>query len=200
VGSRSHPVPSPLGGEGTESRVDEESTLALDSDLFHDGLRRVVEYSPSEAQSTIVGAAAGILFSEGKLAEAELIDFACGYLGGATLSPQKSSGIVRGLLATAREAAWHLAELLKAIEQTFSGWDDEQFLEALPELRLAFADLTPREINRVADRIANLHDVESLGELVHADLDEAEVQFAVRLNQRVKEAVAADSGLQKDPT
>jgi hypothetical protein len=171
-------------------KSDEES--ALDPDLFYNGLRRVVDHSPSEAQSAVVGAAVGILFSEGKLAEAELIEIACGYLGGAMLSPQKSSGIVRGLLATAREAAWHLAELLKAIDQTFSGWDDEQFLEALPELRLAFADLTPREINRVADRVANLHDVKSLGELVHADLDEAEVQFAVRLNQRVKEALAND--------
>ncbi|MBC8290403.1 MAG: hypothetical protein H8E37_08810 [Planctomycetes bacterium] len=149
-------------------------------------------HSPSEAQAAVVGAAAGVLFGEAKLSEAELIEIACGYLGAATLSPQKSSGIVRGLLATAREAAWHLTEFLQAVDKTFSGWDDEQFQEALPELRLAFADLTPREINRVAEKVAGLHDVDSLGELIHTDLDEAEVQLAIRLNQRVKETVQAE--------
>ena len=164
----------------------------MDPDLFHDGLRRVILHSPSEAQAAVVGAAAGVLFGEAKLSEAELIEIACGYLGSATLSPQKSSGIVRGLLATAREAAWHLTEFLSAIDETFSGWDADQFHEALPELRLAFADLTPREINRVAEKVAGLHDVESLGDLIHSDLDEAEVALAIRLNQRVRETVEAE--------
>lgn len=164
----------------------------FDPALFHDGLRRVIADHPHEAQAAVVGAAAGILFGEGKLTEQELIEIACGYLRAATLSPQKSSGIVRGLLATARETAWHLTELIRAVDETFSGWSDDQFQEALPELRLAFADLTPREINRVAGKVAGLHKVDSLGELIHTDLDEADVQLAIRLNQRVKESLQSD--------
>ncbi len=172
-----------------EPAADEETEL--DSDLFYEALRRIVEHTPAEAQPTIVGAAAGILYGEGQINEGELIAITSGYLGG-TSDPRKSCGILRGLLATAREVAWQVTKIVQAIDEQFNGWDDETFLKALPELRLAFADLTPREISNVADLVANMHGESTLGELVHMDLDEGEVQFALSVSQLVRETLQAD--------
>ncbi|MGF1580803.1 MAG: DUF5682 family protein [Gemmataceae bacterium] len=165
--------------------------IHLDTDLFYQSLRRVVEHPPDEAQPAIVGAAAGILYGEGQIGEVELIAITGGFLSG-TSDPSKSCGILRGLLATAREVAWQVTKIVQAIDEQFNGWDDETFLQALPELRLAFADLTPREISNVADLVANMHGESTLGELVHMDLDEEEVQFALSVTQLVRETLQAD--------
>jgi hypothetical protein len=164
----------------------------LDAELFHQGLRRVMDAPPTQAQAAIVGAAAGILYGEGHLSEEALVRVTRGYLGAATTDPQKSTAFLRGLLATAREAAWQVAELIRALDEQFSSWDEKAFFAALPELRVAFTGLTPREIARVADSVGQLHGGADLGELVHSDLDEAEVQFGLALTQRVREVLRAD--------
>jgi hypothetical protein len=184
-------TPSPDAGPGA---VDPE--VALDADLFHRGLRRVVEEPVAQAQAAVVGAAAGILYGLGKLNEEELVRVTRGYLGGTATDTRKSTGILRGLLATAREAAWQVVELVRAIDAQFGAWDEKTFLAALPELRLAFSDLTPREIARVAEHVARMHGEASLGELVHTDLDEQEVHFALAITQLVRDTLHSD-GLQR---
>src|SRR5262249_24439437 len=139
-----------------------------------------------------VGAAAGVLYGEGRMAEEELVRITRGYLGGTARDARKSTGVLRGLLATAREAAWQVAELIRALDEQFAAWDDRTFLDALPELRLAFTGLTPREVARVAERVGGLHGESDLGDLVHPDLDEEEVHFALALTRRVRDALAAD--------
>jgi hypothetical protein len=164
----------------------------LDADLFHAGLRRIVVGPPSAVQAAVVGAAAGILHGEGRLSEAELIQVVLGFLGRTAAEAKRSCGVLRGLLATAREIAWQVGEVLRAVDRQFAAWDEATFLQALPELRLAFADLTPREIAQVADCVATLHGASTLGELVHTDLDENEVQFALAVTQRVRATLRAD--------
>ena len=138
----------------------------LDPELFRHGLRRVIEHPADKAQAVVVGAAAGILYGEGLLSEEALIRVVAGYLGGAVRDPRRTCGILRGLLATAREIAWQVNEVIRAIDAEFRSWDEKTFLEALPELRLAFTDLTPREVARVADHVAGVHGEKTLGELV----------------------------------
>jgi hypothetical protein len=179
---------------GSRRPAHAEEAAALDPDLFHQALRRVVDHPPAQAQAAVVGAAAGVLYGEGQLSEEGLVRVTCGYLGG-TSDTRKTTGILRGLLATAREAAWQVTELMRALDTQFSSWEEKEFLAALPELRLAFTGLTPREISRVADHVAQLHGETSLGELVHADLDEEEVRFALEVTALVRESLRGD-GLQ----
>lgn len=164
----------------------------LDPELFHQALGRIVRHPADQAQSPIVGAAAGLLYGDAILSADELVTIAAGYLGGALVDPQKSCGIVRGLLATAREIAWQVAEILQALDQQFNNWNEETFLQVLPELRLAFSDLTPREIANVAENVAGLHGKKDLGQLVHMDLDENEVEYSLRLSRSVKESLQED--------
>lgn len=163
----------------------------LDRSLFTAGLRRIVDYPFEKSQPVLAGAAAGILFGEGQLAESALMGIVAGYLGG-SVGARKTAGILRGLLATAREIAWQVKTLLQAIDDQFGGWDQDAFLAALPDLRLAFADLTPREIVQVADQVANLHGESSLGELIMAHLEENEVALGLRLTQCVRGLLARD--------
>jgi len=169
-----------------------DPSAPLDPDLFHQALRRLVEQPPAQAQAAVVGAAAGILYGEGKMSEEELVAVTCGYLGGTAADARRTTAVLRGLLATAREAAWQVTELVRAIDAQFNSWDQKTFLEALPDLRLAFTGLTPREVTRVADHIARMHGEESLGELVNMDLAEEDVHFGLVVTQRVREALRAD--------
>jgi len=169
-----------------------EELNVLDDELFFKALNAVIEFPPHESQSVIVGAAAGILYGEGRMTDADLIRVVCGYLGGAVDDPRKSAGILRGLLTTACEIAWQVSAVLSAIDEQFQSWDEELFLEALPELRLAFSILTPRDVSRVAEKVAELHEGESLGELVHMDIGEDDVQFGLAMNERVRLALLDD--------
>ncbi len=174
------------------SQSENESDTSFDSDLFFQGMRAIVDSPAHESQSVLVGAAAGILYGEARIDDAELIGIVCGFLGGSIGDPRKSAGILRGLLTTACEIAWQVAEVIQAIDSQFQSWDEETFLELLPELRLAFALLTPNDISKVAETVSDLYDGESLGELVHTELDEADVQFGLSLNEMVMKALRAD--------
>jgi hypothetical protein len=172
----------------------------LDAELFRQGLRRVVDAPPAKAQAAVVGAAAGILYGEGQLSEEELVRITRGYLGGTAADPRKSTAVLRGLLATAREAAWQVAGLIRALDEQFSSWDEKTFFDALPELRLAFTSLTPREISRVAEHVAHVHGGAELGDLVHTDIEEVEMVFAVALTRQVRQALRADGLLAEEPS
>lgn len=170
----------------------------LDPGLLALALRAIVASPPDNGQSAIIGAAAGILYGEGRLPEADLVNLAAGYLGGTSADPRRGAGFVRGLLATAREAAWQVAGVVAALDARFGGWDDDAFLGALPELRVAFADLTPREVAQVAEAVAGLHG-EAPANLVRYDLSEADVLLAAEVTRRVRASLRADGLLEEVP-
>ncbi len=173
----------------------------FDPELLHLALRSIIAAPPDRGQTAVIGAAAGILFGEGRLSEGELVGLAMGFLGSTSSDPRRGAGFVRGLLATAREVAWQVAGVVEAIDARFGGWDDESFLNVLPELRLAFADLTPREVAQVADAVAGLHGGEELRGLVRHDLSEQDALLAVEITRRVRESLTADGllvGVQRE--
>lgn len=62
-----------------------------------------------------------------------------------TANPEDVGDYLTGLFALARYAVQRHGELLEQIDTIVAGWNDEQFLVALPPLRLAFSVFTPRE-------------------------------------------------------
>jgi len=173
---------------------DDETTPAplnlFDPALLFDPLRALL--AATTGNPTLVGGAAGILFTEAQITEDQLLTLAVGQLNSSTVNFAVKTAFLRGLLHTARESAWRLPGLLQALDRLFGDWSDDAFTRSLPDLRLAFSSLTPRETDRVADLIASLHGRKTLGPLHHRDLTEAEVAFNVRLNTGVVEALAAD--------
>jgi len=164
----------------------------FDRDLFFGALQVIIDSTPHQVQSAIIGGAAGVLYGEGKLSDTELARVVCGFLAGAINDARKTAGILRGLLATACEVAWQVGAVMAALDEQFQSWDEKTFVDLLPDLRLAFSTLTPRDVARVADRVSNLHDGKSLGNLVHLDVDEADLQFGLLLQERVQTALELD--------
>jgi hypothetical protein len=140
------------------------------------------------------GAATGLLYSAGRVDDAELGRTVDGHLNGG-LAARDAVAFLRGLLHTAREAAWQQPQLLAVLDRLLQHWDEAAFVGALPELRLAFAEMTPKETDRIAEAVAQLHGAPGLGSLVQRDLTAGQVQAHLALSATVLSVLQAD-GLQ----
>ena len=78
-------------------------------------------------------------------------------LDGAFIDDGKAAAVLTGFLSVAPNSIVHNAALLAASDAFLERIDDEAFLATLPELRLAFSELAPGEIDRVAEQVALRH-------------------------------------------
>lgn len=162
----------------------------FDAGLFYDALERTAARIPCAAR--VAGGVAGLLFGGGRLREDELIRRLDANLDSSSLdSSVVGAEFLGGLLGTCREASWGLKGLLESIDRRLGGWDEEQFLRALPELRLAFSDLTPRETDRVAQGVAALRGQE-LGRLYAPHVSEADVMLGAGADRLMRESLERD--------
>lgn len=160
----------------------------IDAELYWDVLDRL---GRRHDVALVRGGAIGLSYSGGRTDGPALARAVDGHLGG-TSSPGDAVGFVRGLLLTAREAAWQEPGLLTALDHRLGQWAPGVFIAHLPELRLAFASLTPRETDRVAGAVAALHGISRLGPLRDRDRDEASVQRNLTLSDRVATLLEGD--------
>ena len=163
--------------------------LALDPNLFFDPLHPLLE-NP-KAPPLLAGGAAGLLYGDDRMDDAQLMALLDGFLNSAAVEPGDQMEFLIGLLRSCRELAWRQPSLVEAIEKLLGAWSEEEFIQRLPHLRLAFADLTPRETDQVADLIAGLHG-RALGRLAHTGLSEQEMLTALRINAAVEKSLEQD--------
>ena len=165
----------------------------LDHELFWEAADRVLKAQNHShpTYGTISGAIAGLMFSAGRIDQEQLDELVVGYLRGISDS-QRRVGFLRGLLKTCREAAWQNLELIRSLDEIIGGWDEKEFITSLPNLRLALADLTPRETDKVASRVASLYGETQLGDLMQFRTTENEMEFNRRLTELVLETLSRD--------
>jgi hypothetical protein len=160
----------------------------LDGHLFWSMVR---DLQGAHASALMRGAATGLGYGAGRVSDAELATALKGHLDG-MLGAVDAVAFLRGLLSTAREAAWQQPSLLEVIDTLLGRWEDSQFVALLPELRLAFAELTPKETDRVADAVAQLHGQGSLGRLVRHDISAEQVQANLLASQTLLDVLRTD--------
>src|SRR5262249_5952568 len=150
----------------------------LDSDLFWQAISEVLgsKNHSHPPFSTICGAIAGLLYSVGRMEQQVLDELVVGHLVGIPDS-QRRVGFFRGLLKTCREAAWQNLPLIHALDEIIGAWEESEFISALPSLRLALADLTPRETDKVAALVASLHGHTKLGGLMEGQVTERQLEL-----------------------
>ena len=85
------------------------------------------------------------MYGDGNLTDEELVQNLCGHLLGSRADGADGPNFLRGLMKTARNVLWQVPGILNAVNEVLCGWDDDRFVKLLPLLRLALADLTPRE-------------------------------------------------------
>jgi hypothetical protein len=142
--------------------------------------------------SAIAGAAAGVLHADGKIDVRELAGMLAGRLGAAADEWTVKVGFLKGVMVTSRQAAWQSPELVEAVDECMRAWSEDEFVSALPEMRLAFTNLTPRETERVAGAVAELYGLSNIGKLVHYDTTTARLEAHRRMTELVIEALRRD--------
>ena len=161
----------------------------IDAELFWNALETLAHASSTPA--LLAGAASGQLYGAGRLAAERLVSAVGGWLDG-RMDPREGVRFLRGVLQTAREAAWQRPELLQALDARLCDWDDQAFTRLLPDLRLAFAEMTPLETDRIAEAAAGMHGAAALGPLVDYSVTEEEAAALAAADAEVRATLTGD--------
>jgi hypothetical protein len=89
------------------------------------------------------------------------------------LDPERLGDFLAGLFALAREQVQRQRELLVAIHDVVTAWSDDEFLSALPSLRLAFTYFTPREKHHLALTLRQALGLEKVPQMTALQVDVA---------------------------
>ncbi len=144
------------------------------------------------ANPAIRGAAAGLLWGDGALDGAVLATMLSGHLAGARADAAAGARFLRGVLRAARSACWQVPEVIRALHETLGSLDEAPFVALLPHLRLAFADLTPRETDLVALAAGAIAGGARIGTSAPVGVTQADVVRGLRVDLRVREQLGRD--------
>jgi hypothetical protein len=118
---------------------------------------KLIELADATLQnSTVVGAAAGILYVEGQMSGAELGRRTRGAMSATHADRAIGAKYLRGVLATARGVCGLEPSVLAAVNEALSEMTPDEFVGSLPHLRMAFAEISPRGVEEVAVSVAEL--------------------------------------------
>ena len=152
--------------------------------LLRSGLRLLLD--EPECNPTMRGGAVGALHVDGQMTNEELVRRVGGHI------EQDGPAFLRGLLATNRPCLWQVVALLEALNSTVCAWDESQFVRLLPELRLAFANLTAREADLVAQTVAKQVGAKTVPALSVSGAAPEDLLLGAALNQRITETLTRD--------
>ncbi len=133
----------------------------------------------------VAGICAGLLWTARMRTDAEIVLLVRGHLLGG-VDNRAIDAFLRGLLASAKEIVWQVDGITAILSEQLEQWGQREFLERLPGLRSAFAMLTPRETDRVAQLVG------SHAPTVVTDLDEASLLANLESDARIADLLRAD--------
>ena len=131
------------------------TTTAFDAEAFDEAIDRVADKTPPAA---ILGAVLGVCVQSGRRGADDLIQALNGTFYGAPIDDEQRIDVLRGVLHTVPGLLWRDASILDAVDAFLSSMQEPVFLALLPHLRLAFTQLNPRETDRLAALLGDMHD------------------------------------------
>lgn len=99
--------------------------------------------------------------------------------------PDRLGDFLHGLFTLAREQVQRQRELILAIHEIVVGWSQDEFLHALPAVRLAFTSFTPREKHHVGVTLRTAMGLVAEEELAALTVDVATAARALELEERL---------------
>ncbi|MDE5698420.1 MAG: hypothetical protein K2I96_13590 [Lachnospiraceae bacterium] len=122
---------------------------------FYEALHRM--QGDVQIHAGLNGCIHGILYG-GSQEDSRAVGAACrGYLTGTREQLLKTAVFFRGLFFTAKDLMLMEREMLVMIDAFLGEVDEMEFMELLPQLRMAFAYFTPSETDKIARQAAGLH-------------------------------------------
>lgn len=126
-----------------------------------------------ELNALLAGGTHGLLYAYGERDAEEIAQTARGYLLASGEKAGRAADFVRGLFYVARDVIFAWDGMIDMLDDFLRRTDYEEFLMALPQLRLAFSFFTPTEMDRLAGKVAKKYGMHT-GEF--ADLKEVSAQ------------------------
>jgi len=162
----------------------------FDRTLFDDAINRVADAQPPPE---ILGSVLAIAVLAKLRDSQDVCSALAGSFSGTAIKEQDRVGVLRGLLFTTPEIIWRRSEVLAAIDTLLCDMLEEEFLELIPHIRLAFTALNPSETDRLAESLARMHGGRGT-EFVQqrTDFNEADLQKGIALQRQLKEALRVD--------
>lgn len=162
---------------------------ALDTELFDDAVAQLLA---ADLDPALAGAIAALALLAGQIDDADFAARLSGELRGAYTEAARKVSWLRGVIAISHELLWRVPVLIGMADVVLAGLSDTDFIELLPHLRLAFARLDPREIDRLAHAVAARRNIDAAALLMVHTLPEAEVAANIRADRIVAEMLAAE--------
>jgi hypothetical protein len=158
------------------------------SGMIHRDVLRALAAEPT-GNLAMSGAADGLLYSSGAMTGEELGRRLAGLLAHATTDPSLGARYFTGLQRMARAACWLEAPVSDALQGALRDFNDDEFMAALPHLRLAFSDLTTQETDRLAAVAAEKCGVSRLLPFRGQAGSEHELMLGLRADKLVRDAL-----------
>lgn len=143
-----------------------------------------------EAAPALRGAAAALLCADQVWTTRQLAIALAGQLHSG--DPARAASFLRGLLRCGRSLLWQVEELTALLHEALRDWTEDDFLKALPALRLGLSDLTPRECHRLAERVAARAGVPLRLAPAVSGFSQDDLLRGAALNARLQERLRAD--------
>ena len=120
-----------------------------------DTFRTMIEKENPEP--SLYGAVLGLLYGSNNSYKEDIKDALNSYLTGSEEIKKQGAVFLRGLFSTARDIVLVGNEFIIITDRLINGLQIEDFMDILPELRLAFSYFTPSEIDMIAEKAAKLY-------------------------------------------
>ncbi|TBZ06423.1 DUF5682 family protein [Rhizobium leguminosarum] len=172
---------------GAQAREGEQP---LDLDLLDEGVAALID---ADLAPRAAGAVAAIGHMSGRLSAEALATRVIGPLQFSVGEPPARVEALAGLLAVQPALLKRTPALLERLDLVLAGFDEADFIEVLPALRLAFTALAPDETDALAAVIAQAKGSDlDLAPRFSGGLTEAEMLANARLNASFAELMQAD--------
>lgn len=140
-----------MAGEETE-------TSQADNTLLDDYFEALLAMEQgSGIQAGVHGCIHGLLYGGGRESVEQTRQACRGYLTGTREQQMKTALFFRGLFYGAKDLVFVGDTFLRMLDEFLTQVGEEDFLQMLPELHMAFTYFTPAETDRIAETAAGFH-------------------------------------------
>lgn len=162
----------------------------FDHSLFDDAIDRVANGKPPPE---ILGSVLAICVQAGRRDPQDICTALSGSFSGTVDRQEDRIGVLRGLLFTTPEILWRSDTVLAETDRLVCGLSDDEFIELLPHIRLAFTALNPRESDRISGLLARIHGghvTDFMGR--NFELSDRDLARGVQIERALRDSVKAD--------
>ncbi|MBR6338262.1 MAG: hypothetical protein IKR76_11125 [Ruminococcus sp.] len=139
----------------------------------------------SQKNPAVYGAVMGLMYafeeSNRTLAQSAMR----GYLSGTQEIKKQGSKFMRGLFTAARDIVFADSTFIEMADKLIVSMSSDDFMEVLPDLRLAFTGFTPQEIQRTARAVAEIYGGSGDSILYEQAIDEGLFEFGSALDREL---------------